>query len=166
MEEYNSTSKINRSEIDFFSGKLSSIFDAKNLSIHVSNSPRAIETAKIIFPNQTQAFQISSIYREFQLDIVKIPLFKFKVKTWFIISRLIWFFNVFKQPYYPKIEIHRAQKVSQELVTKDHMENLDIVILVAHGFLNQFISKYLIKIGYELKENFNKQCFAVKIYEN
>lgn len=163
---YNTTTDIKREEIniflksDFFKKK--SLFKKKYIGL-VSSLPRANETGKTIFNHYNYEYKISNLFREFELSLIKIPCFKLKLKTWFLVSRILWFLGINNGVESFRKSKSRVNKIV--LLLNEHHENSNSPILVAHGLLNKFIEKKIIKDSWKIVFKQKTGCFEYTIYD-
>ncbi|MDP8162940.1 histidine phosphatase family protein [Pasteurella skyensis] len=164
--DYNETTNIQTDEIDILLKSLLSkeIIANKYKYIGlVSSLPRARKTAQIIFDFYAISYQESDLFREFELSIVNIPLVKLKTKNWFIISRILWFLGFNKG-----VELFKASKLRVNkiitLLNNHHKKELS-TILVAHGLLNKFLEKQLVKDDWVMINKQKKGCFEYVVYD-
>lgn len=115
--------------------------------IYCSPLNRSRQTARMLFGPEFRIV-INSRFREFERRIYPIPAVSFKLKFWLLLSRLSWILGgnddgieSFKQAK------QRARGNAQLLAERAQKDQK--VILVAHGFLNRFLVKYLEDLGWE-----------------
>jgi broad specificity phosphatase PhoE len=132
------------------------------IKVLCSTSPRASITADSLFSKSVEITR-SDKFVEFDLSIFYIPFLRCSIRTWFFISRLLWFVGVVKTDRNFKQErkrVHHCVKLlTRKAVTTD-------VALVAHGLLNLFIEKRLNKMGWRKIHAFSSGCFAIKVLQN
>ncbi|MBS0000251.1 MAG: histidine phosphatase family protein [Cyclobacteriaceae bacterium] len=116
---------------------------------NVYSSPlrRARSTAEQLFG---QRFNIiyDSLFREFRNEIVPIPRIRLPLSVWRVSSRIFWMVGLHSSevPGLPE-ERRRANRAAEQLANMAKQEGH--VVLVAHGFINRFIIRYLKKNGWQ-----------------
>lgn len=124
-------------------------FDPTKLdTIYASSLQRAKDTAHKIF-SKDYTIVTDSLFREFEREVVPLPLLRLKPKAWGIWSHFFWITGIQSQ----KVEgfrqaKHRAQTISEFLEGKANDQQY--AVLVSHGFLNRYLKKQLINSGWQL----------------
>lgn len=166
LEEYNSTSSLDFTEITSFleTSVLKKDIDifAKNPNTIVfsSSMPHALLTAKTIFENANE-INVDSKFVEFNLNIISIlpRKLRLKFKTWAVMSRLCWFLGFIKSNRSFSDERIRAKECADILYTNS--KSRDFVALVAHGMLNFFTEENLADVGYRRIEKVQNGFFTI-----
>lgn len=115
-------------------------------TIHVSAIPRAISTAQQII-SQHELFQTDSIFREFERKIFRFPNLKLPIKFYLTGSRIFWLMGWNdKGIESKKLAKERSRKAAEILITDADQNGKSL--LIAHGFLNRYLEKYLKKQGW------------------
>ncbi len=114
-------------------------------------------SAKAIFSRENNII-ISDDFKEFDLDVVPIPLFKFRFRAWLFISRILWFLGILKTNKSFRQEKSRSLDCATILATE--AQNC-LVVLVAHGLFNMYVEKYLCTMGYKRTDKIKNGCFAI-----
>jgi len=111
--------------------------------IQTSSINRARHTARLIF-GEDYKFKPDTLFREFERKILGFPNIKQPLKWWLVESRILWLLGA----NHKGIESFRDAKSR----AKRGVEMLEQIsgddrktILVAHGFLNRYLVKYLRK---------------------
>lgn len=117
--------------------------------LHVYSSPlqRARSTAEQLFSGQFDIIYDSS-FVEFKNEIIPIPWIRLPLKFWRVSSRLIWMAGLHSSQV-PSLsqQKERSREVAARLDQLAEREKR--VVLVAHGFLNRYIIRYLKKEGWQ-----------------
>lgn len=132
-----------------------------NCSVFSSDMTRTKLTASFLFKEKN--IKVDKVFREFDLDVLNIPLVKIRFNNWLAVSRIFWFCNLIKNTRMPKDEIKRAAEATSILI--NHQKQEDNVVLVGHGMINHYISKNLKKEGWKLHKKIGKGYLGIKIYE-
>lgn len=123
----------------------------RNHYIVSSDLKRAIESAQICFPHMSAS--INNIFRELEIPRYKLP-FTLKASHWLYLNRILWtcgFKGAFESFSAAK---KRAQVASKQLITLAEQHNK--VVVVSHGYINFYIRKNLLQMGWDLKEKSNQ----------
>ncbi len=116
---------------------------------NIRSSPliRARSTAEQLFkPNYTIIYD--STFIEFRNEIIPIPWIKLPLKFWKVTSRLFWMAGLHSENV-PSLsnEKQRARAGAAKLAKWVKEEKR--IVLVAHGFLNRYLIRYLKKAGWQ-----------------
>ncbi|UII19471.1 histidine phosphatase family protein [Fulvivirga ligni] len=129
--------------------------------VYYSNIPRARNTAERIFEDKYDMIE-DARFREFERKVMPFFNIKMPLGWWLGNSRILWIlgFNdkgieTFKEAR------QRAKENAHYLEQKADKEHL--VILVAHGFHNKYVAKYLRKMGWVQVRKGGKHYTAVNI---
>jgi len=116
---------------------------------HIYSSPlqRARSTAEQLFSERFDIVYDSS-FVEFKNEIIPLPWIRLPLKFWRVSSRLIWMAGL-HSPQVPSLsqQKERSRQVAARLDQLAEREKR--VVLVAHGFLNRYIIRYLKKDGWQ-----------------
>jgi broad specificity phosphatase PhoE len=132
----------------------------QNVAIYSSPLNRAYDTSQKVF-GQDMKIEVDSSFIEFQREIIPLPLI-LPIKGWTSLSRFFWVIGLHSSdiPSF-KSEKSRAEQ-NAEFLDKVARENKK-VILVAHGFLNKYIVRYLKKNGWDHSYNGGNDYLAVHV---
>ncbi len=123
--------------------------EEEEVLIFVSNLNRAISTAKYLFGTERDITQ-SAEFREFERSLgdrrIKMDL---PLRYWTITARIEWLLG-FNEEGIESFEEARERAMAGAIKLATHSERHDKVVLVAHGFLNRYIKKYLKDLGWEV----------------
>jgi broad specificity phosphatase PhoE len=117
--------------------------DEEISTIQTSSINRARHTASLIF-GEDYIFKPDTLFREFERKILGFPNIKQPLKWWLVESRILWLLGANHKGIESFKEARsRAKRGAEklELLANDDRK----VILVAHGFLNRYLVKYLKK---------------------
>jgi broad specificity phosphatase PhoE len=149
-------------EIQDIKDNIQNIVDLDNVKVFCSTSPRAKKTAENLFSKNKNIIK-SDQFVEFDLSIFYIPFLKFGIRTWFLISRILWCVGILKTDRNFQQEKKRADSCAGILASNtEHTK----VSLVAHGLLNLFIEKNLKKNGWKITHTYSSGCFSIKVMQN
>lgn len=134
--------------------------DFQDVLIYSSSLYRAYDTSKNIFEENTE-IKVDSSFIEFQREITPLPLI-LPIKGWTTLSRFFWVIGLHSSdiPSF-KSEKSRAEQ-NAVFLNKAANENKK-VILVAHGFLNKYIVKYLKEKGWDHSYDGGNDYLAVQV---
>jgi broad specificity phosphatase PhoE len=154
LKDYNSTFDLKFNDLDSLRDELKAIVLQNNpVVVYSSGLPRAIATADYIFNPLDLKTNKNFIFSEFDLNLVKLPMVKLRVQSWFFISRITWFMGIRNKAKSLLHEIHRS-KTAAKILERDHHENIT-VILVGHALMNRFIASYFKKSGLHVTKKKN-----------
>ncbi|WP_210466102.1 histidine phosphatase family protein [Rufibacter roseolus] len=116
--------------------------------VFCSTLPRAKATACMLFGPEVELIE-DARFREFENRIWGLPLGKFPLKWWQVTSRILWLLGLNQKDIesFKKAKI-RATQAADHLVREAEVHGL--AVLVAHGFLNEFIKRALKKRGWKV----------------
>ena len=115
---------------------------------HVYSSPlqRAKSTALLLF-GEDYEIRYDSSFIEFKNEIIPLPWIRLPLKCWRVSSRLIWMAGLHSSRVRSlPTEKQRTRGVAARLDRLAHYEKR--VVLVAHGFFNRYLIRYLKKKGW------------------
>ncbi|MFC6998663.1 histidine phosphatase family protein [Rufibacter roseus] len=126
-----------------------------------STLPRAKATAKMLFGNDVELVE-DEMFREFENRIWGLPIGKFPLAWWQVTSRVLWMLGLNQKEIESFIQAKtRAAQAAHHLAQEAEKER--IAVLVAHGFLNQFIKRSLRKQGWKVKRNGGRGYVGITI---
>jgi len=125
---------------------------------YVSSKPRAIETARIIYPG---AFRITD--KLVEVKNASFFLRRFKIPTILrkILGRAAWFFNYHKMPETRKRSMARAKSLIREMLAESNQNTL----LITHGFFMYCLKYELLKNGFKGKLSFPPKNAVLYLFE-
>jgi broad specificity phosphatase PhoE len=130
-------------------------------TIYSSNLVRAKNTAAKLNINHIPV-KSSSLFREFERDIITIPILKMPLMFWLGMSRIMWYSRLHSQTTESKKAANkRSEMVADALIKKS--EEKSNAILVAHGMLNKKLVKTLSKRGWDKVYDNGNSYLSVKI---
>ncbi len=114
-------------------------------AVFTSGAPRADDSARSLLPDAQLI--ADPLFAEAPLAGPLIPLVKFRVPAWAVISRIMWHAG-----YHPEIENyrrarHRAIRAADMLLAGAEA-NAGVAVLVAHGYFNAMIGRVLRQRGF------------------
>ncbi|KAA3436658.1 histidine phosphatase family protein [Rufibacter hautae] len=116
--------------------------------VFCSTLPRAKATALMLFGPEVELIE-DATFKEFESRIWGLPLGKFPLKWWQVTSRILWLLGLNQKDIESfKQAKMRAAQAADHLVRE--AESNGIAVLVAHGFLNEFIKRALKKRGWKV----------------
>jgi broad specificity phosphatase PhoE len=125
-----------------------------------SDLKRSIDSALRLCPEQ--ALIIDPLFREIEGTYLRIPFFKFAPKTWGNIFILIWLLGLFEFKGSFKAGKVRARLCAEKLIAL--AETHGRVLFVGHGFVNTYIVKELISLGWDGPKMPNKRYWGYEVY--
>ena len=132
----------------------------ENVKIFSSSLNRAYDTALKIFTDDSTII-VDSTFIEFQREITPLPLI-LPIKGWTGISRFFWMIGLHSS-YIPSFRSEKSRAERDAVfLQKAAMENKKI-ILVAHGFLNKYIARYLKNMGWDHSYNSGSDYLDVQV---
>lgn len=129
--------------------------------IYHSTLPRAQHTADLIFGDRFQMVA-DSRFREFEKKIIPFLNIHLPLKFWTVVSRILWYlgFNSREIENVKQAKL-RARANADFLVQEAQVHRT--IIVVAHGFHNRYVSKYLRKNGWHLVRKGGRSYLGVNI---
>ncbi|WP_232058373.1 histidine phosphatase family protein [Nibribacter ruber] len=116
--------------------------------VFCSTLPRSKATALQLFGPQVELVE-DVTFREFENRIWGLPLGKFPLLWWQVTSRLLWLMGLNQKEIESfKMARKRASQAADHLVQE--AETAGMAVLVAHGFLNEFIKRALKRRGWRV----------------
>lgn len=130
-------------------------------TIYASPIVRAKDTANKLFGGKLIIAE-DSLFREFEREVFPLPIIHLRPKTWGILSRIPWLLGLQSR----NIEGfgNAKRRAKKDVVFLEQKANQsERVALVAHGFLNRYLSKYLQKEGWQLSYDGGKDYLSVQV---
>jgi broad specificity phosphatase PhoE len=116
--------------------------------VFCSTLPRSKATALQLFGQDVELIE-DATFREFENRIWGLPLGKFPLLWWQVTSRVLWMMGLtHKEIESFKTARKRASQAAEHLVAEAQASGL--AVLVAHGFLNEFIKRALKRRGWRV----------------
>ncbi len=129
--------------------------------VYHSNLRRSRETAAKLFPPQHFTLKEDMRFRELDRQNIKLP-FKTPYKLHTILSRIAWLTGRMKDVEIPKEAWKRLKGNAKYLDSLGREEKM--LILVAHGFHNIFVGRFLKSLGYSLVNNGGNKHLSINIW--
>ena len=127
-------------------------------ALYTSTLPRTIETAEILFPD-VDTIRASSLFNEYDLTMVAVPILPLPYGVWTALSRILWLTSINNKGENRLKSYLRMKKATDELV---HLATVNKrVILVSHGYLISEIRKELKRRGWDLQLSQGNKNLAV-----
>ncbi|GGK57247.1 histidine phosphatase family protein [Rufibacter glacialis] len=116
--------------------------------VFCSTLPRAKATAVMLFGPEVELIE-DATFREFENRIWGLPLGKLPLRWWQVTSRALWLLGLNQKDIesFKQAKV-RAAQAAQHLAQE--AESNGIAVLVAHGFLNEFIKRALRREGWQV----------------
>lgn len=132
----------------------------EDVKIYSSSLFRAYDTALKVFGNNVD-INLDSTFIEFQREIVPLPII-LPIKGWTGLSRFFWMIGLHSS-HIPSFRSEKSRSESDAVILqKAAMENKK-VILMAHGFLNKYIVRYLKNMGWDHSYNSGSDYLDVQV---
>ncbi len=132
--------------------------EGDNLNIYSSALPRAMQTAAVLFP-ENDSIQAFTLFNEYDLSIVSVPVLPLPYKAWTVLSRFFWAIHLNKKGE-SRMEANRRRKLAADLLI-ELSEKDETTVLVAHGFLISDLRRELKKRGWTIISNGGNKNLAV-----
>jgi broad specificity phosphatase PhoE len=131
--------------------------------VYCSTLNRSRLTARAIFGPE-MPLEEHKAFNEFERQILRVPLLRFPVGLWLLLSRFLWLLGCNNRGIesFRKAQ-QRSRRCAEHLATQAWQENQ--VVVVAHGFLNAFIRKELRQLGWKIIRNDGNGYLGVTILE-
>lgn len=124
---------------------------------------RAKSTARQLFGPAVTLVE-DATFREFETRIWGLPIGKFPLAWWQVTSRVLWIMGLNQKEIESfKQAKKRAAQAAHHLAEEAQKE--EIAVLVAHGFLNEFIKRALQKQGWHLRLDGGRGYVGVSLLE-
>jgi broad specificity phosphatase PhoE len=134
---------------------------AKHPKVIASALPRALQTAGRVFPNDSIVGY--SIFNEYRMGIVRVPLIHMPYPAWTGFSRLMWLMHL------NSAGESRSDSKERLAAATDLLENLaeenTSLVLFAHGYLLSEMKRELRKRGWQMRHNGGNKNLAVSHLE-
>jgi broad specificity phosphatase PhoE len=125
-----------------------------------SDLKRSIDSALLLCSKQ--ALIVDPLFREIEGTYLTIPFFKFAPKTWGNIFILIWLIGLFELKGSFKAGKARARHCAEKLINLAEANSR--VLFVGHGFINTYIAKELISLGWNGSKMPSKRYWGYEVY--
>lgn len=148
-------------EAHFFPQKMA--VELQHNFIVCSDLARSIHSAQLI--GYQLPHLVDAIFREAELQDIRIPLLRLTPHTWSIVFRLFWFAGISNkaesiEPFKQRVSLAAAKLVQ---LTHEH----DSILLIGHGIINRFLAKELISKGWLDDEALNgNEYYSYKYWEH
>lgn len=146
------TSKPEEATIEFFSG-----FN----TVVSSGLKRSVDSATLLSPRCSLV--IDPMFREIEDTFISVPFIKLTPRTWSRIFILLWFIGVFDFKKAFRDGETRASNCARKLI--HYAEERGTVLLVGHGFINSYIAKELIALGWHGPKLPGKYYWEYAVYQ-
>jgi broad specificity phosphatase PhoE len=120
-------------------------------------------TAKTIFGDKVQLV-IDPDFREFERKIYSLPLVRLPIRLWLLSSRALWLMGLNSKGIESFKEAKKRVRRCAERLTEESEQHKTVVV-VAHGFLNNFIRRDLQKMGWKFALNGGNGFVSVNVLE-
>ncbi len=127
-------------------------------AVFTSTLPRSTETAGILFPG-TDTLCSKSLFNEYDLSVISVPLIPLPYVAWTTLSRFFWNIGLNNRDE-SRFEAYKRMLRATDLLEKQAIEHRRIV-LVAHGYLIAEMKRELKKRGWDLEINQGHKNLAV-----
>ncbi|MBC3542433.1 histidine phosphatase family protein [Rufibacter sediminis] len=116
--------------------------------VFCSTLPRAKATALMLFGPEVELIEDAS-FKEFENRIWGLPLGKFPLLWWQVTSRILWLLGLNQKDIesFKQAKV-RAAQAAEHLAREAEADGM--AVLVAHGFLNEFIKRSLKQRGWKV----------------
>ncbi|WP_205499712.1 histidine phosphatase family protein [Rufibacter psychrotolerans] len=116
--------------------------------VYCSTLPRAKATARLLFGPEVQLIE-DATFVEFENRIWGLPWGRFPLRWWQVTSRILWLLGLNQKDIESFQQARkRADQAADKLAAE--AETNGLAVLVAHGFLNEFIKRSLRKKGWKV----------------
>ncbi|WP_455168615.1 histidine phosphatase family protein [Aegicerativicinus sediminis] len=132
-----------------------------DVPIYHSDLQRSKETAMKLFPPELFKLEEDARFRELDRQNLKLP-FKTPYKIHTTLSRIAWLTGKMKHIELPKEAWKRLKGNANYLDSLGQKEK--VLIIVAHGFHNFFVGRFLKRLGYRLVNNGGHKHLSVNIW--
>lgn len=129
--------------------------------VYTSQLQRSIHSAALVFGPE-QRFEHRKDFNEFQRKIAKLPNYKKSMGMWSGISRALWILG-FNDKGIESFGEAKMRAFKGAAFLEFDAERDGKSMLVAHGFLNRYIKKYLKKKGWKAVDLGGKEYFGVYV---
>lgn len=132
-----------------------------DIKIYHSDLNRSRETAQHIFPLGNFHHIEDKLLRELDRQNIKIP-FKTPYKLHTILSRMVWLSGTMKNIENPNQAFKRLMNNAKNL--NNLVNDQKLLIVVAHGFHNYFVGKFLKRLGFINVNNGGNRHLSANIW--
>lgn len=132
-----------------------------DVSIYHSDLTRSKETARHIFPPEIFTHIEDGRFRELDRQNIRLP-FKTPYRVHTTLSRIVWLTGSMKQVENPKQALKRLKNNAKYL--DQLVQDQKLLIIVAHGFHNHFVGRFLKSLGYTPLHKGGNKHLAVNIW--
>lgn len=132
-----------------------------DIKIYHSDLNRSRETAQQIFPLERFDHIEDERLRELDRQNIKIP-FKTPYKLHTILSRIFWLSGTMKNIENPGQALKRLKNNAKNL--NSLVNDQKLLIVVAHGFHNYFVGRFLKRLGFTRVNNGGNSHLSVNIW--
>lgn len=129
--------------------------------IYHSSLPRARHTASLVFGDKFQMVS-DSRFREFEKNIFPFFNIHLPLNFWNALSRLLWYFG-FNSREIENVKQAKLRARSNADFLSCEALNDGLAVVVAHGFHNRYVIKYLKKKGWKLVRKGGRSFLSVNI---
>ena len=126
--------------------KVVSLRENEIKQVYTSSLQRAVSTTKYLFPNYS--YTPDSSYREFERKVFSFPNMSLPMSVWLGGSRIFWILG-FNDKGIENFRDAKRRAKNGASTLQNMAKDDNKVLLVAHGFLNRYLSKYLKKLGWK-----------------
>lgn len=136
--------------------------DDEDIAFYTSTLNRAKSTAEYLF-GPDRNFVESEDFREFERSLGNRTIKRgLPLRYWTVSTRIEWMLGINREGVESFQEAKKRALAGAEKLD-EVSENHPKVVLVAHGFLNRYLSKYLQDMGWEVVRDGGKNYFATTI---
>lgn len=158
VEIYNSrgilsTSKPEDGAVDQF---------VKFKAVVTSDLKRSIDSALVLCSRQSLI--VDALFREVEEAFFHIPMVRFSPKTWGNIFILLWLIGVLDLKKSFRQAKARARQCTEKLIGLAQIHGK--VLFVGHGFINTYIAKELLSLGWIGPKAPSKKYWGYDVYKN
>ena len=115
-----------------------------SVTVYSSNLPRAVLTAKTVFPEKDIIQE--RMFKEVELPAVRIPI-KANYFIWKSISRIFWIISLSRKENFVRIK-NRIFTAADKLIKEAEQQD---IVLFGHGIMNSLITLRLLSKGWKYK---------------
>ncbi|ELR71654.1 hypothetical protein C900_02390 [Fulvivirga imtechensis AK7] len=133
----------------------------ENVKVYHSTLPRAQHTAELIFGSRFQMIP-DSRFREFEKRIIPFLNIHLPLKFWTVVSRVLWYFGFNSREIENVKQAKLRTRANADFLAKEAQLHRTVMV-VAHGFHNRYVSKYLRKNGWHLVRKGGRSYLGVNI---
>ncbi len=128
---------------------------------YTSKLRRAIHTAELISEEKVPIVQ-NELFNEFQRKIISFPNIKMPLGFWLVCSRGFWVMGLNRKGIESFGQAKKRAKLGAKTL-EGYAKEEKRTILVAHGFLNKYLRKYLKKRGWVLIKTGGQKHLGVSL---